>query len=234
MKCGKDRQWTRGIFCANFYWIVRGYAPCHQMWCGKCYTSNPSVLFHVKSQAEEEEERENDPQLQQRMRSAWGNKHRSPDEFLLGRDGDHLLVPFECDLCIFRKLKGQNPIASNGPDSLLLACIRRMNLDACWSRAKSTALSNRDRVAFGLKMSSLVGLEGPYEADGPLPDFDHCGYEVAVEMLLHSRRPGRYSDAYTQFDTVRKLRSCFSNHCRASAKSNRVSLALGDQKGKYQ
>ena len=168
------------------------------------------------------------------MRSAWGNKHRSPDEFLIGRDGDHLLVPFECDLCIFRKLKSRNPMAANIPDSLLLACIRRMNLDACWSRAKSTALSNRDKVAFGLKMSALVGLEGPYESDGPLPDFDHCGYEVAVEMLLHSRRPRRYSDAYMQFDTIRKLRSAFSNHCRASAKSNQVSLALGDQKGKYQ
>jgi hypothetical protein len=53
-------------------------------------------------------------------------------------------------------------------------------------------------------------------------------------MLLHSRRPGRYSQNYTQFDTIRKLRSSFSNHCRASAKSNRVSLALGDQKGRYQ
>jgi hypothetical protein len=28
------------------------------MWCGACYTSRPSVLFHVKSQVEEEEERE--------------------------------------------------------------------------------------------------------------------------------------------------------------------------------
>jgi hypothetical protein len=53
-------------------------------------------------------------------------------------------------------------------------------------------------------------------------------------MLLHSRRAGSYSTAYTQFDTIRKLRSAFSNHCRASAKSNRTSLALGNQKGKYQ
>jgi hypothetical protein len=78
-----------------------------------------------------------------------------------------------------------------------------------------------------------MGLMGPYESDGPLPEYDHCGYEVAFEMLLHSRRPGSYSDSYTQFDTIGKLRSAFSNHCRASANANRISLALEDQKGRY-
>jgi hypothetical protein len=151
----------------------------------------------------------------------------------VGRDGDHLLVPFECDLCIFRKLKSRNPIPGDQQDLLMLACVRRANLDAFWSRAKSTALTNRDKVAFGIKLSATMGLLGPYEADGPLPEEDHCGYEVAFEMLLHSRRPGSYSDTYTQFDTIRKLRSAFSNHCRASAKANRISMALGDQKGRY-
>ena len=142
------------------------------------------------------------------------------------------MVPFECDLCIFRKLKGQTPVPNTPQDALLLACIRRANLDAFWSRAKSTALANRDKVAFGIQMSATMGLLGPYKSDGPLPEGDHCGYEVAFEMLLHSRRPGSYSGSYTQFETIRKLRSAFSNHCRASSKANRMSMALGDQKGK--
>jgi hypothetical protein len=84
-------------------------------------------------------------------------------------------------------------------------------LDAFWSRAKSTALTNRDKVAFGIKLLATMGLLGPYEYDGPLPEEDRCGYEVAFEMLLHSRRPGSYSDSYTQIDTIRKfLRSAFS------------------------
>jgi hypothetical protein len=135
---------------------------------------------------------------------------------------------------VFRKLKHRNPIPASHQDDLLLACIRRANLDAFWSRAKGTALNNRDKVAFALKMSAAMGLLGPYEANGPLPEVDHCGYEVAIEMLLHSRRAGSYSDAYTQFDTIQKLRSTFSNYCRALAKSNRISMALGDNKGKYQ
>jgi hypothetical protein len=150
-----------------------------------------------------------------------------------GRDGDHLLVPTECDLCIFRKLKGQTPVPSNPQDALLLACIRRANLDAFWSCGKSTAFANRDKVAFGIRMSATLGLLGPYESDGLLPEGDHCGYEVAFEMLLHSRRPGSYSGSYAQFETIRKLRSAFSNHCRASSKANRTSMALGDQKGKH-
>jgi hypothetical protein len=88
-------------------------------------------------------------------------------------------------------------------------------------------------VAFGIKMSATMGLLGPYKSNGSLPEDNHCGYEVAFEMLLHSQRPGSYSESYTQFETVRKLRAAFSNHCRASAKANRISMALGDQKGRY-
>jgi hypothetical protein len=143
------------------------------MWCGECYNSNPNDLFHVKTQAKEEEERENDPQLQQQIKQAWGKKHRTPDDFLRSRDGDHFLVPFECNLCIFQKLRGRSPLPSNHQDALLSDCIRRANLDAFWSRGKGPAIGNRDKVAFVIKMSSLVGLQGPYESGGPLPKEDH-------------------------------------------------------------
>jgi hypothetical protein len=96
----------------------------------------------------------------------------------------------------------ENPILGNQQDLLMMACMQRANSDAFWSRAKSTALTNCDKVAFGIKMSATMGLLGPYKSDGPLPEEDHCGYEVAFEMLLHSGRPGSYSDSYTQFDTI--------------------------------
>jgi hypothetical protein len=52
-----------------------------------------------------------------------GNKHRPVDEYLVGCDGDHLLVSFECDLCIFRKLRNLNTLSTSEQDKLLLACI---------------------------------------------------------------------------------------------------------------
>jgi hypothetical protein len=63
----------------------------------------------------------------------------------------------------------------------LLACIRRANLDTFWSRAKSSALSNRDKVVFAIKLSAMVGLQGPYKSDGALPETDHCSYEVPIK-----------------------------------------------------
>jgi hypothetical protein len=54
----------------------------------------------------------------------------SPDEYLVGRDGDHLMVPFECDLCIFQMLRLYEPSCRSEEDILLLACIHRVSLDA--------------------------------------------------------------------------------------------------------
>ena len=53
-----------------------------------------------------------------------------------------------------------------------------------------------------IQSSEKCGLKGPFDYTGPLPHFDHCGYEVAVNMLLESRKPGRHSSEYTQFWTV--------------------------------
>jgi hypothetical protein len=115
-----------------------------------------------------------------------------------------------------------------------MACIRRMNLDAFWSRATSTVNGHRDRAAFGLRLSALVKLKGPYVHRGPLPTHDHCGYEVAIQMLLHSRRKGRTDATYVQFDSIRKMRAIFSNQVRASPQATSVTLSLGDQVGHYQ
>ena len=111
-------------------------------------------------------------------------------DYLKARDGDSILVPFECDLCVFRKLRQENPVSSNPQDDLLLACIRRMNLDAFWSRSSSTIRGNRDKVRQMLSFSDIVGLNGPFRHEGPFPNFDHCGYEVAICMLLYSTNTG--------------------------------------------
>jgi hypothetical protein len=107
-------------------------------------------------------------------------------------------------------------------------------MDAFWSQATATIRGDGDKVAQAIKISKTVGLLGPYESKGQLPEFNHCGYEVGIEMVIQSCQPGRYSAEYIQFDTFRKLRSAFPNHCRASAQANHVSLELGDQKGRYQ
>jgi hypothetical protein len=168
------------------------------------------------------------------LQKAWGKKHRSESDFLKARDGDHTLVPFECDLCVFRKLKGRSPVLPNPVDELLLGCIRRMILDVFWSSATPTVQGNRDKLAMGLRLSLMVGLKGPFVHEGPLPDYDHCGYEVAIEMLLYSKQEGKHSKSHLQFDTIRKLWSSYLNQVRASPQANREATSLGDAKGNYQ
>ena len=63
---------------------------------------------------------------------------------------------------------------------------------------------------------------------------DHCGYEVATQMLLNSRNPGRHSKEYCPCDTIRKLQTAYANHARVSSQSNYSALSLGDQDGRYQ
>jgi hypothetical protein len=144
------------------------------------------------------------------------------------------MLSFECDLCIFRKLRHRNPDETSPTDKLLQSCIRRMNLDAFWSRSTATVSGHKDNLNRTLKFSRLLGMDGPFIQDGPLPGHDHCGYEVAADMLLYSRSRGRNNNDYVQFDTIRKLRSGYGNFLRGAPQANRVPMSLGDQTGRYQ
>jgi len=109
-----------------------------------------------------------------------------------------------------------------------------MNLDAFWSRETSTVLSNLRKAKKMIEVSELVKLQGPFPLQPPLPLQDHCGYQVAIDMLLLSRRPGRHDETYTQYDTVRSYRATYSNFIRAASENNRITHSLGDFNGNYQ
>jgi hypothetical protein len=181
------------------------------------------------------EERDNDVVDEDRLQSMWGSKLQRPMDYKQARDGDHLLVPFECDACIYNKL-GKTTITetNRNQDQLLRACIRQMNLDSFWSRASSTVRANREKTKLAVELSRSVGLLGSYAHTEFLPDTDHCGYEIAVQMLLASKRPGKYSLTYSQYDTIRKVRTAYSNFSRASAQANTSVVAMGDDKGRAQ
>ena len=46
-------------------------------------------------------------------------KRGDKNHFACGRNGDHLVTPFQCDLCIFQVLKGHDPIHSSHKTSTL-------------------------------------------------------------------------------------------------------------------
>ena len=66
----------------------------HGVWCGNCNSAYDDVKFHIA-------EPENDEGV------VWKRK-RDELRFNVGRDGDMLLSPFQCDLCWFRNLIGRD------------------------------------------------------------------------------------------------------------------------------
>jgi hypothetical protein len=147
--------------------------------------------------------------------------------------GDSLIVPFECDLCIFRKIQGINPQKGNAQDDITLACIRRANLDAFWSRAEPTVRGNLSNLRRIVDVSQSAGMHGPFLSTGPLPNYDHCGYEMAVDMLLLSRRKGNHDGSHLQYETLRHYSTAYANFMRVSSEATSSVKAMVDEKGRY-
>jgi hypothetical protein len=105
--------------------------PCQSTWCGSCYVSDDSIGFFIATGdlprvGSDDEDR---------LLSGWIPRRTDVGRFTTARDGDDLMVSFECDSCIFSKLYERDPIEGNEKDAFALKCIRRINLDAFWSRA---------------------------------------------------------------------------------------------------
>ena len=129
--------------------------------------------------------------------------------FKEARDGDHLMTPFQCDLCHFENCKRRHPIPNNTQDEVALLCIRRANLDALWSRERSTVRSNRLQGKHWVSASESAGWSDlALPKRGPFPVEDSFGMQAAVNLLLRSRDVG-INAKNIQYETMRKLRSFF-------------------------
>jgi hypothetical protein len=159
---------------------------------------------------------------------------RDKDKFLTARNGDHLMCPFQCDLCHFRNLKDRDPFRDDYLDRNLLMAIRRSNLDSFWGRASSTVSNNlRSMLNTVRTMREDYGVtsDRPYfPPQGPHPLEDSFGMFAACVMLEHSLNPGM-NEATVQFGTIRKTRSALSNYSNTTASALAESVMVGGMKG---
>ena len=128
---------------------------------------------------------------------------------IVARNGDHLLIPFQCEICHYRNLKGMDPTGTKD-DGILLRTIRRANLDAFWSREPGTVSATRRDSLKLAEIGMRLGLKNILPVMGPFPLEDSLGMGLAVGMLIRSLDKGRYQSTL-QFESVRKMRSAFSN-----------------------
>ena len=119
--------------------------------------------------------------------------------------------PFQCDCCWFVNLTKREPKDTSESDHRLLGYIRRVNLDMLWSSEGSTVGHTLGDLRKAARMSSILDLTSLHVLRGPWPVGDSLGFQVAVEILRASQEKGRNSSEYVQFDTVRKIRSGYTN-----------------------
>jgi hypothetical protein len=135
-----------GVKCGNFRLRKHGRRWCNNAWHGKCYAKHNADDFPVLGQ--------------QDLDALLIDKalEDDPKRFQEGRDGDHLMYPFQCEEYHFININGSLPEKKNAADTLLLSCMRRANIDAFWSREQSTVYSNMLEGRRFLAKKKLLGI----------------------------------------------------------------------------
>ncbi len=98
--------------------------PCESSWCGKFYLKDELDCFPVRTPV--------DVDGQSQLQAGDG------DRFQVGRNGDHLQKPFQCDLCHFWIIQGRSPLEGDTRDRRVMMLIQLANLDALWSQEPTT------------------------------------------------------------------------------------------------
>jgi hypothetical protein len=214
--CGTRRRGVQGLFCSNFG-ASRGpgFSVCHRAWCGGCYTPHPMDNFHIFVPKDE-------------SGFEWRKNPGDKARYKVARNGDHLVTPFQCHFCHFQILTLRNPIPGDPRDEMLLCCLVRANLDACWGRETSTIDANRRNLLQVIQTWKRMGKK-PHVLPplGPHAPQDLFRMAAAVSMLMKLTQPGRHDETYTQFESLRKLRAAYSNSYHASAHNSITAMMLG-------
>ena len=125
-----------GIICGNFGCRENRGSVCKGAFHGHCFQQGETDRFPVISLRDLDNSLVDDSTM----------VDEDPLRFKEARDGDHLMAPFQCDLCHFVNIQGRLPEPSDEQDKLLLLTIRRVVLDSLWARERSTVTKNRDEI----------------------------------------------------------------------------------------
>ena len=140
-----------------------------------------------------------------------------------GRRGDQLVTTFQCDRCHIRNILWREPRNDNMQDRLLMTCLRRAILDSLWSREAGTVASTYGRAKALEYYGGVLGIGQVGPAIGPFPLEDVIGMKVALTMVVKSLEPGRNAPTL-QYDTIRQLRSAYSNMYHAGVEQSRLTI----------
>jgi hypothetical protein len=96
-------------------------------------------------------------------------------------------------------------------DTELMKCLRRVNLDAFWSREPTTINQNLGKVNRALQIAHELAMrDPPMPKLGPWKLVAEFGAAAATIVVKHSLDPG-VTETTVQFETVRKMKLAFVN-----------------------
>jgi hypothetical protein len=201
LECGAPLGILRGIVCVNFGEPRSPTTPiCDGAWHAECYRQKDEDNFPVL-QAKD---------LDNSILEIEDLAADDPDRFRVARAVDHMMYPFQCDECHFVNLHCTSSRASDLKDGLCLLALRRAILNSFWARETATVDANRREAARYIQAAGMMGVARPYPRRGPFPMKDEWGMMTAMILLLRSREKGKNAE-FVQYETIRKVRSHYSN-----------------------
>ena len=198
--CNTTIKQFLGLVCVNFGHSRDSNFHCKGAWCGKCYKQHPKDFFPVLD-------------LKDLDGSLVDDNFLTPDDedrFRVAQNGNHLITPFQCDVCHFLNIHKRLPTTSEEDERLQIA-IRRAILDSLWSTERSTVNANFYQMRKVAQHTSAYGvLDNFLPPRGPFPMEDSWGMTTAALFLARLTDSGRNAK-FLQFDSVRKVRATISN-----------------------
>jgi len=158
-----------GIVCGNY-----GHSPgsglvCAGVWHAACYKQYRLDKFPVLKASDLDDDMVDPEDFEE---------EEDQLRFTEARDGDHLIVPFQCDPCHFFNMRKCYPIPTP-QDNMFLLCICQALLDSLWSRERSTISKNLTEFRLFSTILESLGETNPFPPRGPFPPADLDGMEVA-------------------------------------------------------
>ena len=113
-------------------------------------------------------------------------KDTDKNRYMVARDGDWVLTPFQCERCWFLNVHGRLPNSLSLSDSNCLGLLRRANLDMFWSRETLTVSGVVGSLKEIIRRAHASDRPVPLDEFSPWPVHDSEGMGLALVMLEKS------------------------------------------------
>ena len=106
LKMFQETSVDGGHIMFNFYWTLECSPSCQNAWCEKLLYPGGQTPFPHCIQTDSGDGYDSDRRgSKDNISHRWKQKDSIPLNFMEAHNGDHIVCPFECDDCIFRKLR---------------------------------------------------------------------------------------------------------------------------------